>query len=42
MIINNFKELKEILNENISVAAHSDNAKIVYVEGNKIVLPMEV
>ena len=43
MIINTYKELKEYLKgSNATVSAQSDEAKIVYVNGNKVVLPMEV
>ena len=43
MIINTYKELKEYLKgSNATVSAQSDEAKVVYVNGNKVVLPMEV
>lgn len=42
MIIENFTQLQRILGENVSIYAHSNTAKIVYVNGNKIVLPLEL
>ena len=43
MIIKTYKELKEYLKgSNATVSAQSDEAKVVYVDGHKVVLPMEV
>ena len=43
MKITNYKELKEYLKgTNATVSAQSDEAKVVYVDGNKVVLPMDV
>ena len=42
MKIETFKQLKELLSDKVSIAAQSDNARIVWVNGNKIVLPIEV
>ena len=43
MKITNYKELKEYLKgSNTTVSAQSDEAKVVYVNGNKVVLPLEV
>ena len=43
MIINTYTELKEYLKDtNSTVSAQSDEAKVVYVNGNKVVLPLEV
>ena len=43
MLIKTYTELKEYLKgSNATVSAQSDEAKVVYVNGNKVVLPMEV
>ena len=43
MIIKTYKELKEYLKgSNATVSAQSDEAKVVYINGSKFILPMEV
>ena len=43
MLIKSYKELKEYLKDtNNTVSAQSDEAKVVYVNGNKVILPLEV
>ena len=43
MLIKSYKELKEYLKgSNATVSAQSDEAKVVYVNGNKVILPLEV
>lgn len=43
MTITNYTELKEYLKgTDATVSAQSDEAKVVYVNGNRVVLPLEV
>lgn len=43
MTIKTYQELKEYLKgTNATVSAQSDEAKVVYVNGNKVVLPKDL
>ena len=42
MIIETFNQLKEVMGASVNVCACSQNARIVYINGNKITLPLEL